>query len=104
MLGARAVATCIPSSDWSLETLSARPCVAHRSTLATRSRRACTGLHSRLTLRELSQTQNMRRRVFLEATKSARDLLNENPTIMDMLEDVKREQVRAGVICDGVRW
>jgi len=54
-----------------------------------------------LTLRELSQTQNMRRRVFLEATKSARDLLNENPTIMDMLEDVKREQVRAGVMACG---
>ena len=34
-------------------------------------------LNTRLTLKELSQTHHMRRRVFLDETKSARELLRE---------------------------
>ena len=52
------------------------------------------GLHSRLTLKELSHKGQMRRRVFLDQTKSARMLIDENETILTLLEDIKKQQFK----------
>jgi hypothetical protein len=52
------------------------------------------GLHTRLMLGELKEAHHMRRRVFLDETKSARSLLQENQMISSLLEDIKKEQFR----------